>query len=201
MEQSSISSATTNYNPVERLKGEHIMMVPYVRGLYARDLPYQLWRFMEEERAIPKVFSEVPEGAEEQNAHGDLIHFVNFLNDSSKIILIAAVGEEIAGMTWFHVQQPKFRAMGNVWFRKKFWGEPAREGGRISLDYMFNCVGVEHIWGETPWMEAARYCMDIGFDYVVALPDYAQIKGKAYDAHIVTCSKENFNARYQKISH
>jgi len=181
------------YN-LNRLEGEHVIVWPYARGFYPRDLPYHLWALMEKEDAINKVFYErAGDSDEAKKSHGDLIQFVQYFSDPNKIILIAqSLDGEIAGATWFSIELAKFRAYGNVWFRQKYWGKPSREAGWMSLDYMFHNVGVQYIWGHTPWKTAMNYCVAIGFDYVVTLPDFALIEGEAQDIHVLRISKGEF---------
>lgn len=193
MEPSSTDLAPSNGYDLSRMEGRHTVIWPYSRSYYGRDLPYKLWSLIEKEDAIKLIFSEVPGDPEKKKAHGDLAHFIAHFADPSRILLIASDHSgEIAGITWFDVQMPNYRALGNVWFRRKFWGEAAREAGVMSLDYMFHVVGTQHIWGYTPWLTAVKYCLAIGFNHTTTLPGYALCNGKSRDMHIVHCAKDGF---------
>jgi len=160
----------------------------------ARDLPYQLWLIMEKEGILKYVFFDSPTDAMGQKAHADLAHFVNFFSDPKKMILIVQhiESKELAGMTWFDLERPNYRCLANWWIRRRFWGPPAREAGIMSCDYMFNCIGMEHIWGFSPWETSAKSGMSFGFEYMATLPDYFIINGKSQAAHIVHYAKANF---------
>ena len=177
-----------------RLTGKHVVLWPYVRGYVARDMPYRLWAIMEREDILKYVLYENPTGELEQKAHGDLAHFIAYFSDPKKIILVVQhiESKELAGMTWFDVERPGYRCMASWWIRRKFWGEPAREAGKMACDYMFNCIGTEHIWGFTPWETSAKSGVAQGFEYVIALPEYLLVNGKPRDAHVVHYARVNF---------
>lgn len=188
-----LSTASATYD-IRRLEGPHVTMTPYSRGFYRRDLAYQLWALMEKEGAIDLVFYETPTDPEAKAAHGDLAEFVSYFSDPNKIVLIAQDNEsgEIAGMTWFEIQCGRFRALGNWWVRRKFWGQKSREIGIISCDYIFKNIGVPAIWGYSPWLTSVKSAESYGFDYVVALPGYSRAKGQVTDIHIVCLTAGRF---------
>lgn len=199
MEQSSTVSApptngTAKVFEESRLTGEHVVLWPYVRGYLARDLPYQLWAIMEREDILKYVFYERPTDEIEKKSHGDLAHFIAYFSDPKKMILVAQhiASKELAGMIWVDVEKVGYRSICSGWMRRKFWGHPVREAGKMAGDYFFNCIGLQHIWGLTPWETAAKSGMSLGCDYVCALPDYFLIDGKPRDAHMIHCSKAMF---------
>lgn len=177
-----------------RLTGQHVVLWPYVRGYLPRDLPYQLWSIMEKEDILKYVFYENPTNDLEQKAHGDLAHFIAFFSDPKKLILLSQhiQSKEWAGMLWVDVEKPGYRCLAGWWMRRRFWGEPTREAGRMACDYYFNCIGLEHIWGFTPWETSAKSSISFGFEYVDALPNYLLVNGKPRDAHVVHYAKANF---------
>lgn len=190
----SIDSAPTTYD-ITRMDGPNAILTPYARGFFRRDLPYHIWALMEKEDATKLVFYEIPNNAADKASSGDLVHFVNyFSNDPSKLLLVVTDREsgEIAGICWFDIQCDRFRALANWWMRRKFWGHFTREAGVIACDYMFGNIGVQHLWGYSPWPTSAKSGMSFGFEYMIALPDYLTIGGKPRDMHIVHLSKERF---------
>ena len=185
-----------SYN-TERLKGEFVTVLPYARGYFARDLLYQVWYYMEKEDAIKLVFSELPHTKEPIPSGGDFVHFLGHVNQPNVIPLVIEANNEIAGFMWFQIGVPGYRAEGSEWFRRKYWGYPAREGVRLCLDYMFHsAVGVKHIWGRTPWETAMKSCLSLGFELVCVLPDFFLVRGKPKDCYLVHYGKDSFNANF-----
>ena len=171
-------------------------MTPFARGYFRRDLPFAIWSLMEKENASNLVFYEAPNDPIALKSHGDLSHFITYFTDPQKVLLVVTdrgTGE-IAGICWFQVEANNARALANWWMRRRFWGHFTREAGVLACDYMFGAVGVEHIWGYSPWQTSAKSGMSFGFEYVVGLPDYVCIDGEFRDMHIVHLSRERFRA-------
>ncbi len=188
------STASAPEYDTNRLKGDLVSLWPYVHGYYARDLPYQIWALMEKDDATKYVFYEYQNGATPVPIKGDLASFMAYVSDPQKIILVVQDNEtaEIAGMIWFDTFIPRYRCNSGFWMRRRFWGHRTREACRIALDYVFNNIGVQAVWGFTPWLTSVKTTNALGFTYVCSLPDYALLDGKPADIHISCLRKEDF---------
>ena len=180
---------------LNRLKGKLVNVWPYARGYFAPDLPYQLWSAMAKEDALKLVFFEEPVQETPIATHADLAFFTEYiLNPQRIVLLITAVGsEELAGLIWFDGLIPHFRATGNYWMRRKYWGYPTFEASRIALDYVFNSLDLKSVWAYTPWLTSVKTTKRLGFDYVTALPESTFAAGKVRDMHVSVMRREKFN--------
>ena len=190
---STVSAPSELWN-LERLEGELVSLWPYAHGYYARDLPYQIWALIEKDDAAKYIFYEYQEGPEPISIKGDLATFIAYLSDPQKIILVVEDNETkgIAGMIWFDSFIPNYRCHSGFWMRRRFWGHRTREACRIALDYIFNKINVQSVWGFTPWQTSLKTQTALGFTYVVSLPDYVLIDGRPNDMHISYLRKQEF---------
>jgi len=186
------------YN-TERLKGKTVEILPYVRGYYPRDILYTLWRAMEDDELSNLVF---PQSKNIDNApfpiQGDLLEFVNYFGDPKRIILIMRDIKTgtIIGLHWYDDIISNFRGWANMFYKKAFWGEPSYEAGQLALDYGFNYLNFEIIYGHTPWVQASSYAEKAGMTKICQLPKgYLLSNGEKQDMNILYITKEVFNGK------
>lgn len=177
------------------LTGSHVKLHPYVRGHWPPETLYTLWNLMRTQGALRKVFWG-GNGA----TRGDLVDFVKFFEPEppvTRVLLMAQSQKnpaDIAGLMWFD-DLVDGRASAGVFFARKYWGHPAREGSRIALAYAFQVLGARTVWAYTPWRIAGRHAEACGFRPVVALPEYAVIAEKPQDLYVLRLTREDFDGR------
>ena len=182
---------------LERLTtGKHVKLFPYVRGLVPPETLYTLWRFMQAERALEKVFFGRLASSTPYPTMGDLVDFVKFFEPeppAQRLLLIAMnlASDQFAGMFWFDDIVRGHRAAGSVFYRRRFWGEPAREASRLALAYGFAEFDVRAIWAYSPWLTGRRHAEAAGMSLVATLPDYVTIGGQTMDLHILRVRRED----------
>lgn len=176
-----------------------MLMCPYARGVYPRDLLSKLWTLMEAEDATKYVFYEHFARDERFSTRGDLTQFIEFFADPKKalFVILAKEKNEIAGLMWLEGVVAGVRAIGGFWMRRRYWGEMTREAVNICLEYVFDFLHIPTVWGFTPWLTSVKTTNALGWNYVCSLPDWTQIevrdKYRAFDMHISYIRKEDFN--------
>lgn len=192
--------ATSNIQDYDlhNLHGELVSVWPYMRGYFAADLPYQIWATMVKEDALKLVFFEQPDSPTPIPVYADLTYFCEFMADPKKIFLLvtSAENQELAGLIWFDGIVANCRGSANYWFRRKYWGNATREACKIGMDYCFNFLKWESIWGYTPWMTSVKTTNAIGFEYVTKIPQATKALGKMRDIHVSVMKKENYHGRW-----
>lgn len=154
-------------------------LVPYHRAVFPRGSLYSLWSLMEEQGAAPLLFHG-QQGPEQ--TRGDLVAFVRMLEpaqgETHVLLITRPDSSELEGFLWFDDvvglgESPGTRAAFNVFYRRRFWGHPAREASRMGLRYGFEVLKFSAIWAWTPWPNAARHAAAIGMTLMADLPGFA----------------------------
>ena len=179
------------------LTGELVKLWPWARGYYKRDLLYFLWKMMEEERMTDTIFYAKTSSKDDTpvSTHMDLIDFIAYFAGSERLLLIPtslATGE-IIGFSWYDGAVLGEYALGSMFYRKKFWGEVAKEATQLALRYGFEICGFKKVWGHSPWMASVKHRARVGFTEMAELPDAVVDRtGKSRTMYIGVCLKENF---------
>lgn len=164
-----------------------IRLFPYVRGYYPRDTLARLWGYVEAQGAARKLFYAQP-GTDEER--GDLTHFVEYFADSARrLLLIPERDQQPMGLVWLDDIIPGFKAAMNVFYRRRFWGTPAREATTLAVAYCFNDLHFQTLWGYTPWPEAQSHAEAVGFQAVARLPGFARCDDRPLDITILRLEK------------
>ena len=194
MEQSSTALQLENSYDFNHLKGDLVNIWPFVHGHFARDLPYQIWSAMEKEDAIKLVFYENKQQTTPVSTNADLAYFTKFFSDPDKILLLVTStdGEDLAGLIWFDNVIPYYRANCSYWFKRKYWGNPVREACYRGMDYCFNFLGFQALWGFTPWRTSLKTTNSLGWSLVATLPKYTLSFGKERDLYVSMMKRENY---------
>ena len=185
------------------LTGKHVKLYPYVRGHFPPEALYSLWHLMRSQGALSKIFygPAYPADSPPYLMRGDLIEFVKTFEPveaNQRLLLIVQSmtnPEEIAGMVWFDDLIANHRAAGSVFYRRKFWGEPAREATRLAMAWAFAVLNVVACWAYTPWKTGRRHAEAVGMKCVATLPHYILIGDAPTDLSVYRLTREEFQAR------
>ena len=158
-------------------RGTLARLIPYHRTAGPRDALYHLWDLMEAQGGGPLLFHGQlgPE-----SVRGDLIAFTRMLapQQGDCYVLLAAKPDvaQLEGFIWFddvvHLGAHT-RAAINVFYRRRFWGAPARDATRQALRYGVTVLGFHSIWGWSPWPNAVRHARAVGMTVMAELPGFA----------------------------
>jgi len=154
-----------------------LILTPYVRGQFPRDVLAHLWSLMEAEGACATVFhTAVPVAGARYDTRGDLVDFVRLFEPAPPAVTLTLLVTEpdgaLAGLVWFSDLVPGRRAAIGIWYRHRAWGARARAATREACRLAFATLKVPAIWGYTPWYTAVRHGEAIGFTRVATLPGY-----------------------------
>jgi RimJ/RimL family protein N-acetyltransferase len=169
-----------------------VRLLPYVRGAYPKDLLYRLWSLVAKDDAFHQLFWGLHL---EESKHGDLEHFCRyFAEDSGRMLFVvqSVNKDEIAGFIWLDDVIPGFRGLGSVCMAQAYRGKSALEAVRLFCDYSFHELGLQTIWGVTPWPAASGLITHAGFERMAELPEFALVQGKTLDVRIFRLTKEQF---------
>lgn len=181
----------------DHLVGTSVRLWPYVRGYYARDTMYRLWKTIEDAQAGPQLFW----GSQDrQEIHGDLVMFCRFFDDASRhlVILTNLDGSAIIGCIWFDELIPEYRAFGSIFLVPDSRGKQSQEAIQLGIRYGFETFQLRSIWGLTPWPAAVRLCHQAGFETVAVLPGFTKLDGICRDVTVLRLTKEQFDG--QRVS-
>jgi RimJ/RimL family protein N-acetyltransferase len=179
-------------NPLDRYIGQQVRLWPYLRGSYPKDTLYRLWSVVQQANAFHHLFWGLHI---DEAKHGDVEHFCRYFGEDSGrqlFIVQSMIKDEIAGFLWLDDLVPQVRAIGSIFMSPSYRGKPAIEAVRLFCDYSFTEIGMQAIWGVTPWPEAARLIMEVGFERIALLPAFASVQGIAHDVRIFRLVKERF---------
>ena len=125
-----------------------------------------------------------------------LVRFFDTLIFPNRLLLLYTSKQgEGAGFGWFDQVIPRVRAFANVCMRKKFWGPHTDEACRISIDYIFNFIGVASVFGFTPSRVANGLMKRLGAKEVARVPGLASFNGAPADVLITCLRKDEWNGR------
>ena len=172
------------------LETEDTLLIPYARGVYARDALYHVWRLMEDEGLNQRVFWS--QRCSNEQVRGDLIEVVRFFEswDPPRYLVIPKDKQTgaLMGLVWFdhggHVGQI------GVCYRQAFRGKRCQEATRLACAYAYAAFGFSHLYGFTPFKEAVRHVRPLGWRRVGTLPQYAMVDGQERDIYVMMHSKE-----------
>jgi RimJ/RimL family protein N-acetyltransferase len=166
-----------------------IRLWPYQRGLYARDVLYLVWRMLEDAQAQDQLFWGVHDAPE---IKGDLVACVRFFDDPGRHLVLVSTADHTdwVGCAWFDDLVPGYRCFGSIFVKPQYRGTHSREVLQQCCAYAFATLGIEQIWGVTPWPLARNLCLRSGFEEVAILPGFTKLNGELRDAYIVRKVRE-----------
>lgn len=154
-----------------------LRIIPYARHSgFPPDTLYCVWKAMHDDGILARVFYEEPVE--------DLESFVAYMQKTVLFVVVTRETPAIVGAAWFTNVTP-YRGNVGVWYRKEIQGTYGRDISRRILTYVFHRFGWRHVWGFTPWLQAARHGEKVGFKRIATLPHFVQIGGKLRDLYVI----------------
>jgi hypothetical protein len=162
------------------LTGQHVKLYPYVRGQFPPETLFTLWSLMRSQGALDRIFFGRPNELPFQT-RGDLVEFIRVFEPEPPaqrwLLMVGSQKkpDDIVGMCWFDDYVPKHRVAGSVFYRRKYWGEPAAEATRLAIRWAFACLEVQSVWAYSPWKAGQQHALHAGMTHVATLPAYVVI--------------------------
>src|SRR3990167_6804788 len=143
------------------MQGKHVTLWMYSRGEAARDLPYQLWKMVEDAGYWERLLWQSPYEPTRVPRFGDLVHWTAFMHADGdpKMFLLVADNEtgDIAGFIWFNRILAQ-SAYGNIWMAPLYRGRPhVREAGTLGLNWAHSVMGWKTVYTITPWPDVRNF--------------------------------------------
>ena len=158
------------------MQGKYVTLWIYSRGEAARDLPWQLWRMVEDAGDWQRLLWTDPYDETRVPKFGDLTHWVGFMHGDGdpKQFLLVADNEtgDIAGFIWFNRVRMKESAYGSIWMAPKYRGRPhVREAGVLGLRWAHEIMEWPTVYTITPHPDVRNFDRKIGFEDVAFVPE------------------------------
>lgn len=154
-----------------------LIIVPYARQSgFPPDTLYHLWKAMSDAKVLPLVFYEQPVD--------DLESFVAYMAKAILFLVVMRQPVEVVGAAWF-TNVTSYRGNVGVWYRKELQGTYGRGLSSRIATYVFHHYHWKHIWGMTPWRQAAQHGLKIGFKLIATLPDFVMVGTKMRDLYMI----------------
>lgn len=151
--------------------GENCNLMHYVRDEFPQDILATLWKMMVDDGDVDKALWPFEKH--------DLVQFVQYISDPDQILFIVYNKDftDCVGLTWFNTVVPDFKAHTAIYIRKKYRKILTDEVSKTSIDFMFNKFNLQELWSHTPWENAYKLSLRLGFVDAAILPNYVRIKG------------------------
>jgi RimJ/RimL family protein N-acetyltransferase len=160
------------------LEGTNCNIYSYERDSFKPDIFHKLFALMEEDEDSYKVLWPFE--------YHDLIQFIQCISDPHVLLFIIFTKDykDFVGFTWFNEVVPHFKAHANLFIRKKYRKILTDEASKLSLDFMFKHFDLKEIWTHTPWENAHKLSLRLGFTETAVLPDYVLVKNEPQNFYI-----------------
>ena len=160
------------------MQGQHVSLWAYSRGEAARDLPYLLWKMVEDAGDWERILWTDQFEPTRVPRWGDLVHWVAFMHGDvdPKVFVLVADNEtgDIAGFVWFNRVIHGKSAYGSIWMAPGYRGKPhVREAGELGLRWAHEVMQWETVYTITPWPDVRNFDRRIGFKDVAFIPKLA----------------------------
>lgn len=145
-----------------KLEGEHVRLVPLVRGENDERgvLVYVVWQTIEQAGDWGKIFWE-----EDDPKRGDLLHWCSYLaNNQTVLVMFVDKQGALAGVFWFNTYNDDEKsAWVHLWVEPAHRGEATREMTEMTARYGFEVLGLKRIIGVTPYAITRNLGVKYGF--------------------------------------
>lgn len=147
-------------------KGEHVTMVPLVRGDNDErgTLAYVIWLAIEQAGDWDKIFWEI----EPQPGKGDLFHWCRYLTDANTVLtMFFDDNNALAGIIWFNTyNEAEQSAHIHVWVEPGHRGPATREMGLMATYYAHKVLKLKKIIGISPYWVIRNFGLKCGYKEV-----------------------------------
>jgi hypothetical protein len=160
------------------LEGDNCHVVYYTREEFKPDMLVDLYKFSVEDGDLNKTFW----GFDKP----DLISFMQYFTTPGVVLLVILNKDltDCVGYTWFTDIAPGFKAHTSIYIRKKYRKQLTDEASKLSIDLVAQQLGITDFWAHTPWKDAYKLSLRLGFKDIVVIPEYVQAIGKIENYYI-----------------
>lgn len=152
------------------MRGKYVSLWVYSRGEAARDLPYQLWKMIEDAGDWDKIFWGEDDKTTRISKHGDLIAWMEWMIGKALILIVDNATQAICGLGWFSDMQGG-NALTSIWMAPQWRGKPhSREATMLGVRFGYDNLGLTTIQTMTPWPIARNLAVKAGFKIVSFIP-------------------------------
>lgn len=145
------------------LRTDQYTIWPYARGtFYPPDTLYALYRAMVDDRSLRRVLY-----AEKWL---DLEAFCAYFTGTALYLAVTPDNQTVLGAVWFTSITERKANIG-IWVARAWRGEHATQIGSRVCKFAFLFHRWDTIWGMTPWRDAFRLALRVGFRHVVSIPE------------------------------
>jgi hypothetical protein len=148
---------------------QKVVISPYARGVFPKDMLYHLWRMMADDDTLARVFYHE---LTEEGTRGDLAMCLKYFNES--ILFLALQELRVIGAVWF-TNIATWRGDIGFAYRRKTPRPLTEAITDRTCKFVFAYYGWTDIWGFTPWRAALEHGLRTGFTHVATLPEYVLI--------------------------
>lgn len=151
---------------------DQISLWAYSRGEAARDLPYLLWKMVEEAGDWHKIIPQnINDDSTRIELHGDLIHWMEWLRDKAIVIIAHNETGDICGFGWYS-DQIGGTALTSIWIAPRWRGLITREAVFAGIKFGYEMLGLKTLQTITPWPIARNLAKKCGFKEVAFIPKH-----------------------------
>ena len=145
----------------------------YSRGEAARDLPYQLWRMIEDANDWDHIMYG-HECVEDSRVlkHGDLVDWMTMFLSEKRVwnMIVDNATGDICGLGWYANFQND-SATCHIWMAPQYRGKPhSRDAVKLGIDFGHNELGISVLLAFTPFPLARNLARRAGFKDVCFIP-------------------------------
>ena len=152
--------------------GEHVSLYAYSRGWAARDLPYQLWRMIEDANDWSQLIWEDDVKDTRVSKFGDLTHWMAFMEDKMWLLIVDNATQVICGLGWFSDRRGS-TALSSIWMAPQWRGKPhSREAIKLGIEFGYQELNLTTIQSITPWPIARNLCVKCGYRVIAFIPKH-----------------------------
>lgn len=169
---------------VTPLQGQGATIIPWTRGLSARDEVLRYWLLAEREQSHKYIFW-ADYGA--PALLGDPVTFCAAFSQRACFSVYDHTTQELVGVTWVEKIVPWHSAHYGMFFARRAWGALAREATRLTVAKVFEVLPqMPQLFGLTPWKTALRHGLATGWAHVATLPGFAAMRDRtARDLYVL----------------
>ena len=158
------------------MQGEHVSLWAYSRGEAARDLPYQLWKMVEDAGDWGTLFWVDTFDKTRVPMFGDLTHWVHFMHslEDPKLFMLSADNETgaLIGFIWVNRIIAGASCYGSIWMHPDWRGKPhCRETGALGIRWVHELLALPTLYTITPHVAVRNFDKKIGFQELGQIPE------------------------------